>query len=205
MKNEKLLNAIGEIDDELVLGAVNDIKEKDRRRKKSAGTTKGNDLKGAAKTNKRNSLLKWTAIAACLCVAATAAFVILNPPWGQATPDSNADGQSVTESIADYPAMIMIDGSLYYDSGETLSVSGPQNADGEITSSVEGEPNQNNQSNFGTGYSYRRGTDNTIQVCIDGVWHLFLPLRSGTDNSSDRDDLSQQEKEEMDPTYNGQD
>ena len=33
MKNEKLLNAIGEIDDELVLGAVNDIKEKDRRRK----------------------------------------------------------------------------------------------------------------------------------------------------------------------------
>jgi hypothetical protein len=46
MKNEKLLQAIGKIDDELVYGAVNDTKER----------------------KKKNTWVKWSAMAACMCL-----------------------------------------------------------------------------------------------------------------------------------------
>lgn len=52
MKNEKLLNVIGKIDDKLISGAFNDTKSK-----------------------KKNAWLKWGAIAACLCVVIAGAAI----------------------------------------------------------------------------------------------------------------------------------
>lgn len=53
MKNEKMLHAIGQIDDELIYGAVNDVK---------------------AKQKKKHSWRKWAAMAACLCLVVVGAL-----------------------------------------------------------------------------------------------------------------------------------
>lgn len=57
MKNEKLLMAMGNIDDALISGAVNDTKAK-----------------------KKNAWLKWGAVAACLCVVVAGAAIWSNSP-----------------------------------------------------------------------------------------------------------------------------
>lgn len=57
MKNEKLLNVIGKIDDELISGAVNDKKIK-----------------------KKNAWIKWGAVAACLCVVVAGAAIWSRTP-----------------------------------------------------------------------------------------------------------------------------
>lgn len=59
MKNEKILRAIGEIDDDLITGAVNDRGAK-------------------ARAGKQGIWLKWGAAAACLCLIATAALAGLH-------------------------------------------------------------------------------------------------------------------------------
>lgn len=47
--------------------------------------------------------------------------------------------------------------------------------DGEITSSVESWeiPVKDDQSNFGTGYTYQYGTENTVVVYINGKRIVF--------------------------------
>lgn len=57
MKNEKLLNVIGKIDDDLIFGAFNDTKAK-----------------------KKNAWPKWGAIAACLCLAVAGVAIWSNSP-----------------------------------------------------------------------------------------------------------------------------
>ena len=57
MKNEKMLHAIGQIDDELIYGAVNDVK---------------------AKQKKKHSWRKWAAMAACLCLVVAGGFGLSN-------------------------------------------------------------------------------------------------------------------------------
>lgn len=57
MKNEKMLHAIGQIDDELIHGAVNDVK---------------------AGQKKKHSWCRWAAMAACLCLVVAGAFVVPN-------------------------------------------------------------------------------------------------------------------------------
>lgn len=53
MKNEKMLHAIGQIDDELIYGAVNDVK---------------------ATRTKKHGWRKWAAMAACLCLVVAGGF-----------------------------------------------------------------------------------------------------------------------------------
>ena len=57
MKNEKMLHAIGQIDDELIYGAVNDAK---------------------AGQQKKRGWHKWAAMAACLCLVVVGALVAPN-------------------------------------------------------------------------------------------------------------------------------
>lgn len=79
MKNEKILRAIGEIDDDLIKGAVNDINAQDGRIKKYGHT------------------LRWAAAAACLCLISAAALAGLHrqsvqpapTPGGLLTTDSS--------------------------------------------------------------------------------------------------------------------
>lgn len=77
--------------------------------------------------------------------------------------------------------MIMAGGKYYYDTGRISSrTDRRKEMDGEITSSVDGseKPIENNQSNFGSGYPYQLGEDDTIEVNIDGKWVIF-EYRSG--------------------------
>lgn len=85
--------------------------------------------------------------------------------WSPVTPESEAD----------YPAMVMVDGTLYYDSGEVSSEPRCGVMDGEITDSVDTVPKKDDQSNFGTGYGYQNGMENQIVVYIDQEWHIFIP------------------------------
>ena len=57
MKNEKMLHAIGQIDDELIYGAVNDVK---------------------AGQPKKHGWHKWMAMAACLCLVVVGMFSMVN-------------------------------------------------------------------------------------------------------------------------------
>lgn len=72
---------------------------------------------------------------------------------------------------------VMVDGTLYFTTGYTASpLDRSDTPDGTITSSVEGyeQPTQNDQSNFGAGYSYQYGkTDGTIEINIDGQWWIY--------------------------------
>ena len=97
--------------------------------------------------------------------------------------------------------MVMVDGKLYYDTGKESGIDGRcAMMDGEITSSVDGPetPAADNQSNFGTGYGYQYGADDTIELLINGKWIVFehregegSQVRFG-DRWIDKDSLSQE-------------
>jgi hypothetical protein len=72
--------------------------------------------------------------------------------------------------------MVMVDGKLYYDTGKESTISGRCGVmDGEITSTVDGSeiPTKDNQSNFGTGFEYQYGADNTIEIFMNEKWIVF--------------------------------
>ena len=103
--------------------------------------------------------------------------------------------------------MVMVDGKLYYDTGKESTIqSRCGTMDGEITSSVEGfeTPTADGQSNFGTGFGYQYGPDDTIEILMDEKWMVF-EHRDGTgsrvrfgDRFVDRDGLSQETLEWLD-------
>lgn len=77
-------------------------------------------------------------------------------------------------SQGDYPAMVVVDGVLYKDTGKISTELRCGMMDGEITSTVDTVPEEDDQSNFGTGYGYQYGMSG-IEVSIDGEWHIFEP------------------------------
>ena len=141
---------------------------------------------------KRHSWLKWGAVAACLCLVLVAVFIIstLFP--------TITDNEAQIGAIADNAAFIMVDNRLYKDSGEVFDIPVSVGQDGQITSSCDNVPTENNQSNFGTGYSYQYGENDSIYVLLEDGWHVFK--LSGSENIN-MDNLSEQEKMEIDPNY----
>ncbi len=103
--------------------------------------------------------------------------------------------------------MVMVDGKLYYDTGKESEIKDRcAMMDGEITSSVDGSetPTADDQSNFGTGYGYQYGTDDTIELLMNGKWIVF-EYRAGDgsqvrfgDRWIDRDSLSEETLEWLD-------
>lgn len=173
MKNERLIHAIGKIDDDLIFNAVNDVKAKDKR-----------------------GWRKWGAIAACLCVALAAAVI-----YDSISDNIVSDGEMNSSSYPEnFPEMVMVNGELYHDSG-TITFPDFIEEDGRIVSSCNEVPADNDQSNFGTGYSYLYGENNTIIVQRDDGWHVFVPAGS----NHNMDGLTEQEKMEIDPYYNSGD
>ena len=71
--------------------------------------------------------------------------------------------------------MVKLDDKLYYDTGKVSNAARCGVMDFELDSSVEsGQPTENNQTNFGTGYGGQYGVDeNEIEVLLDGEWHIF--------------------------------
>lgn len=80
-------------------------------------------------------------------------------------------------SKTDLIPMVMVDGELYLDTGKNNGELLTSDViDGEITSEVNSNkfPTRNEQSNFGTGYSYRYGkTEGTIEICLNNKWRIF--------------------------------
>lgn len=145
------------------------------------------------KTKKlRYSVLKWGTVAACLCLALVAAIAV---PKLIA-----ADDTVVSAGVSDYPAMIMIDGKIYKDSGKMLGLIDIAGYDGQIISACNEVPTENNQSNFGTGFAYIHGSNNTIYVQFEDGWYIFVPYETG--DTVNVDDLSEQDKQALDPNYN---
>ena len=73
--------------------------------------------------------------------------------------------------------MVMVDGTLYLDTGHESTVEARYGVmDGEITSQVDGgeKPTKDNQSNFGTGFGYQYGpTEGTIEIYMNEKWWVF--------------------------------
>lgn len=89
--------------------------------------------------------------------------------------ESSEDTNQENEKWARTP-MVMVDEKLYFDTGkenrETRRCGTP---DGEITTTVDVTeiPTENNQYNFGAGFDYQYGAEDTIEICMDGKWMIF--------------------------------
>jgi len=90
---------------------------------------------------------------------------------------------SSSEIPGDRIPMVMVDGFLYYDTGKESTLEGRCGMmDGEITSTVDASeiPTEDNQSNFGVGFGYQYGINNSIDIQMeDGTWFVFQ--REGTE------------------------
>ena len=84
---------------------------------------------------------------------------------------------STESSIAIAPAhAVMLEGVIYYDTGTVSGTDAKAAPDGTMTSPVDSGsfPTEDGQSNYGTGYAYRYGSENgTLEVQIDGEWWIF--------------------------------
>ena len=201
MNERQLFDAIGQVDDDLILAADRPAV---RRRKKpvywmpalSVAACAGLLMVGVVgwrAGNSKNDLMESS--------AAMAEERAAEPPEAAAAPDEamvgaanpfaegggtpvegSADGtykasDSAESGIAIAPAhAVMLEGVVYFDTG-TASDTDPSAApDGTIASTVDSDsfPTEDGQSNFGTGYAYRYGsTDGTLEVLMDGTWWIF--------------------------------
>jgi len=71
--------------------------------------------------------------------------------------------------------MVQIDGVLYLQTGRISEFLRCGVLDGEITSSTAQNqtPVKDNQSNFGSGFGYQIGKEGTVEVSMNGQWHVF--------------------------------
>lgn len=84
--------------------------------------------------------------------------------------------QAKADAMWDRIPMVRVNNKLYYDTGRESTVSGRcGNMDGEITSTVDGTeiPMEDNQSNFGSGFGYQYGADDTIEIYMNDKWFVF--------------------------------
>ena len=84
--------------------------------------------------------------------------------------------QTEANAMWDRIPMVRIDGKLYYDTGrESIMDARCGTMDGEITSTVDGTeiPTEDNQSNFGSGFGYQYGADDTIEIYMNEKWFVF--------------------------------
>ncbi|MCI5774644.1 MAG: hypothetical protein MR210_08790 [Erysipelotrichaceae bacterium] len=91
-------------------------------------------------------------------------------------PDTKNENQDSEVTQWDKIPMVMVNGKLYYDTGIESTIEGRCGLmDGKITSSVDGTetPIEDNQSNFGTGFEYQYGADNTIEIFMNEKWIVF--------------------------------
>ena len=201
MNERQLFEAIGQVDDDLILAADRPAV---RRRKRPvywmpalsvaacagllmvgvvgwrAGSSKGDLMESSAAMTEERSAEQPEAAA-----APNEATVGSATPFAEdngAPVEGSADGtykaqDSAESSIAIAPAhAVMLEGVVYYDTCAISDTDPSAAPDGTITSAVDDQsfPAEDGQSNFGTGYAYRYGSaDGTVEVLIDGVWWIF--------------------------------
>lgn len=200
MNERQLFEAIGQVDDDLILAADRPAV---RRRKKPvywmpalsvaacagllmvgvvgwrAGSSKGDLMERAAVTAEGASEQAEAAAAPDEAMVGSAnPFAEDNGSTAERSTDSSYKaGDSAESSIALAPAhAVMLEGVVYYDTCAISDTDPSAAPDGTITSAVDDQsfPAEDGQSNFGTGYAYRYGSaDGTVEVLIDGVWWIF--------------------------------
>lgn len=79
------------------------------------------------------------------------------------------------ETEAAFVRMVMLNDKIYTDTGEISHIGRCGVMDFSFDSSVEqGEPQENYQTNFGSGYNGQYGMrDNRIDIYVDDEWHVF--------------------------------
>lgn len=169
MTERQLFDAIGHVDDDLILQA-----DAPQRRKPA---------------------VYWRpilSIAACACLAiGMAGFGSKMFRCGSAAPAETAmledrnlgstygtDGgeDGVCAASPDNRRAVCIDGVLYYDTGAVSDMEYRCGTpDGVIsdTTAADELPTEDGQSNFGTGYGYQFAADGTVEVEIDGEYVIF--------------------------------
>ena len=195
MTERELFEAIGHVDDDLILAADAPVK-------------------------KRRPPVYWwnvTSVAACACIFLGSVAVWQSgklhnnntvetamessaydksasavsedvPMVGAAAPQSElAEGAEAAESASNemdsaassialgLAQCVQIDGVRYFESANAVDFTADREADGVITDSVAADafPEADNCSNFGAGYSYWLSGEDTVVVEIDGVYWEF--------------------------------
>lgn len=201
MNERQLFEAIGQVDDDLILAADRPAV---RRRKKPvywmpalsaaacagllmvgvvgwhAGSSKGDLMESSAAMAEERSAEQPEAAAApneAMVGSATPFAEDSGAPVEGSADDTYKAPDSAESSIAIAPAhAVMLAGVVYYDTCAISDTDPSAAPDGTITSAVDDQsfPAEDGQSNFGTGYAYRYGSaDGTVEVLIDGVWWIF--------------------------------
>ena len=172
MTERELFEAIGHVDDDLILVADAPVKKRRRvvhlhwQQVVSVAACACIVLGGAAVW--RSGTLRKSSIAS---EAAMAADVPADADEGAAVEkDSAASG--IALGLAQ---CVQIDGVLYFDTGSAVDCPPDRGADGVIETSVDRDafPETDGCSNFGTGYSYWVTGDNAVVVEIDGEYCEF--------------------------------
>ena len=166
MTERQLFEAIGCVDDDLILQADAPLR--------------------------RKPAVYWRpilSVAACACLAiGMAGFGSRMFRGGSAAPaetammedrglESTYGGEDGACAAAlDNRRAVCIDGVLYYDTGAVSdSKARCGTPDGVITDTTDEDalPTEDGQSNFGTGYAYQFAADGTVEVEIDGEYVIF--------------------------------
>lgn len=192
MTERELFEAIGHVDDDLILAADAPVKKRRRvvrlhwQQVVSVAACACIFLGGAAVW--RSGALRKSSIPSEAAMAAdvpeAAAETSPDMPMLDAAAPQTADtdeGAAVEkDSAASGIALglaqcVQIDGVLYFDTGSAVDCPPDRGADGVIETSVDRDafPETDGCSNFGTGYSYWVTGDGVVIVEIDGVYYEF--------------------------------
>ena len=194
MTERELFEAIGHVDDDLILAADAPVKKRRRvvrlhwQQVVSVAACACIFLGGAAVWRsgalRKSSIPSEAAMAADVPEAAETAPAPDMPMLDAAAPQAaGADEGAAVEkdSAASDIALglaqcVQLDGVRYFDTGSAVDFAPDREADGVIAASVDRDtfPETDGCSNFGTGYLYWVTGDKTVIVEIDGVYWEFM-------------------------------
>lgn len=125
----------------------------------------------------QNSMSKDLIKSNVLCIAAVNEENNLNTTTDASSTDSsNAEKSSKNKNETKKSRMVMVDGRTYMDTGYVLSALKCGTVDGKIITSNDESPEQNDESNFGTGYKYQKADIKYLYVNIDNKWQVFQDI-----------------------------
>ena len=192
MTERELFEAIGHVDDDLILAADAPVKKRRRvvrlhwQQVVSVAACACIFLGGAAVWRSgalhKSSIPSEAAMAADVPEAAETApdMPMLDAAAPQAA-DADEGAAVEKDSAASGLALglaqcVQLDGVRYFDTGSAVDFAPDREADGVIAASVDRDtfPETDGCSNFGTGYLYWVTGDKTVVVEIDGVYWEFM-------------------------------
>ena len=193
MTERELFEAIGHVDDDLILAADAPVKKRRRvvrlhwQQVVSVAACACIFLGGAAVWRsgalRKSSITSEAAMAADVPEAAAETAPDM-PMLDAAAPQAaGADEGAAVEKdsaasgiVLGLAQCVQLDGVRYFDTGSAVDFAPAREADGVIAASVDRDtfPETDGCSNFGTGYSYWVTGDGVVIVEIDGVYWEFM-------------------------------